>query len=481
MLNIDGRLLRGRHASRTSRRRVASPTLLSDCLMLLDGFWIVFSALATKAVLYLYLANSAPLDTRHLAVALVMAFMVIIIFRAQRLYEIDEIMEPTGRIRQVLQGLIIAIALTLALGFLLKVSTNFSRIWFITWTASCGLGLLLLHSSAAGALNRIDSRGMLSRQIVIYGVGTGTAELLKRLSLAPSKYTVLGVFDDFPPKDNTCALAGGSQDLIALCQSQPVDEIILALSSNEEERVSRLLEKFSALPIAVRFCPPFSYLAEHAKGFVKRQGITLIEVFDPPLRAWDLIVKRAEDVLVGSAALVLFSIPLALAAIAIKLDSRGPVFFRQERFGYNGQRIHIWKLRTMKIVETGEAVVPARRRDPRVTRVGRFLRMTSLDEVPQLLNVLRGEMSLVGPRPHAVAHDEAFKLRLPAFVRRYKVKPGMTGWAQINGMRGEISSEQDLRMRLDYDLFYLEHWSIWFDLKILSLTPLYGFISRNAY
>lgn len=478
MLNSDGRLLRGR---RVRKGRVASPTLLSDGLMLLDGFWIIFSALATKIVLSLYLARSAPLDTRHLAVALVMAFMTIIIFRARRLYELDEIMEPTGRIRQVLQGFITAVTLTLALGFLLKVSDNFSRIWFITWTASCGLGLLFLHSLAAGALNRIDSSGMLSRQIVIYGVGTRTGELLKRLSLAPSKYTVLGVFDDLPPEDIPCALAGGAEDLIDLCQSQPVDEIILSLSNVEEERVSGLLERFGALPVAVRFCPPFSYLAQHAKGFVKHQGITLIEVFDPPLRAWDLIIKRTEDVIVGSLALILFSVPMAIAAIAIKLDSKGPVFFRQERFGYNGQRIHIWKLRTMNVVETGESIVPARRRDPRVTRVGKFLRMTSLDEVPQLLNVLRGEMSLVGPRPHAIAHDEDYKTRLPAFVGRYKVKPGMTGWAQINGSRGEISSEQDLRMRLEYDLFYLEHWSIWFDVKILSLTPLYGLIGRNAY
>ena len=477
MLNSDGRLSRRQRKS----KRVVSPTLLSDGLMILDGVWIVLSALATKIILYINLANSEAPSTRHLAVSLVAAFLTLILFRARRLYEADEIMEPTGRIREVLQGFITAIALTLALGFLMKVSSSFSRIWFVTWSVVCGFGLLFLHSLAAGMLNRIDSRGLLARQIAIYGVGERTAELVKRLSLAPSKYAVLGIFDDSPPENTPCALAGGADDLVVLCQSQPVDEIILSLPSREEERLSGLLDRFSALPVAIRYCPQFSYLAEHAKGFVRHQGVALVEVFDPPLRAWDIVVKRGEDIIIGSAALILFSIPLALAAIAIKLDSKGPIFFRQERFGYNGQKIRIWKLRTMKAVETGASIVQASKGDPRVTRVGKFLRMTSLDELPQLLNVLRGDMSLVGPRPYAITHNEAYKSLLPAFVKRYKVKPGMTGWAQINGLRGSISSERDLQIRLEYDLFYLEHWSIWFDVKVLSLTPVYGFVSRNAY
>ena len=477
MLNSDGRLSRRQRAS----KRVVNPTLLSDGLMILDGVWIVLSAMTTKTILYICLDNSEAPSTRHLAISLVTALLTLIIFRARRLYEIDEIMEPTGRIREVLQGFITAIALTLALGFLMKVSSSFSRIWFVTWSIACGFGLLVLHSLAAGMLNRIDSRGALARQIVIYGVGERTGELVKRLSQAPSKYSVLGVFDDFPPEDIPCALAGGADDLIALCQSQPVDEIILSLSSREEERFNGLLDRFSALPVAIRFCPQLSYLAEHAKGFVRHQGITLVEVFDPPLRAWDIVVKRAEDIIIGSLALILFSIPLALAAIAIKLDSKGPVFFRQERFGYNGQKIRIWKLRTMKTVETGSSIVQATKGDPRITRIGKFLRRTSLDELPQLLNVLRGDMSLVGPRPYAITHDAAYKSLLPAFIKRYKVKPGMTGWAQVNGLRGGISSERDLQIRLEYDLFYLEHWSIWFDVKVLGLTPLYGFISRNAY
>lgn len=477
MVNIDGRLSRKRPAD----GRAITPALLSDGLMILDGFWIVLSALATKFVLYFELATSDAPSTRHLAVALVTSALTLIIFRRRRLYEIDEIVEPTGRIREVLQGFISAVALTLALGFLLKVSDSFSRIWFVTWVSICGLGLLLLHSVSAGLLNRIDSRGMLARRIVIYGVSGRTVELLRRLSLAPSKYSVLGIFDDVLPGNAPCAVSGGLEDLVRLCRSQPVDEIIMSLSTLEEERFKTVLERLSELPIAVRFCPPFSNIAEYAKGFVRHQGITLIEVFDPPLRAWDLVIKRTEDIVVGALALILFSIPLTMAAIAIKLESRGPAFFRQERQGYNGQRIRVWKLRTMRVVETGASIVQATRYDPRITRVGKFLRKTSLDELPQLLNVLRGEMSLVGPRPYAVNHDEAFKDRLPSFIKRYKIKPGMTGWAQVNGLRGEISSEGDLRTRLEYDLFYLEHWSIWFDLKVLGLTPLYGFVNRNAY
>lgn len=478
MLNIDGRSTRKRL---TEERRSIAPILLSDGLMALDGIWIVVSAVATKEVLHFQLANSDALSTRHFAVSLVAAFLTLIIFRGRRLYEVDELGEPTGRIREVLQGFISAVALTLALGFLLKVSGSFSRIWFVTWVSVCGIGLLALHSTAAGLLNRIDSRGLLARRVAIYGAGGRIPELLNRLALAPSKYAVLGVFDDTPPQNAGLPIAGGLDDLVALCQSQPVDEIIMSMSTLEQEKFKTALDRFSALPLAVRFCPPFSDIAEYAKGLVRHQGITLIEVLDPPLRAWDLVIKRTEDIVVGSLALFFFAIPLALAAIAIKLESKGPVFFRQERLGFNGQRIRVWKLRTMREVETGEAIVQATRRDPRITRVGKFLRMTSVDELPQLLNVIRGEMSLVGPRPYAIAHDEAFKRSLPTFVKRYKVKPGMTGWAQINGLRGEISSDMELQARLEYDLFYLEHWSIWFDMKVLGLTPVYGFVNRNAY
>ena len=195
----------------------------------------------------------------------------------------------------------------------------------------------------------------------------------------------------------------------------------------------------------------------------------------------DPIWKRGEDLILGSLALLLFS-PLMLAiALAIKLTSPGPVFFRQKRYGLHKQPFLIWKFRTMTVCEDGDHIEQARRNDPRVTPVGAFLRRTSLDELPQLFNVLKGEMSLVGPRPHAISHDEAFRKLVPRYDERFQVRPGMTGWAQVNGYRGEIKTLEELQKRIEHDLYYIENWSLWFDLKILWLTVWRGFIHPKAY
>jgi len=178
--------------------------------------------------------------------------------------------------------------------------------------------------------------------------------------------------------------------------------------------------------------------------------------------------------------LLLFA-PLMLSiALAIKIDSRGPVLFRQRRHGFNHRIIDIFKFRTMTVTENGDHIDQARKNDPRVTRVGKFLRRTSLDELPQLFNVLRGEMSLVGPRPHALAHNQLYRDQLDRYASRHCVKPGMTGWAQINGLRGPTEDPEKMRLRVRMDLYYIENWSLWLDLKIIAATPFVGFIHPNA-
>jgi putative colanic acid biosynthesis UDP-glucose lipid carrier transferase len=192
------------------------------------------------------------------------------------------------------------------------------------------------------------------------------------------------------------------------------------------------------------------------------------------------VSKLALDYVVGTISLILFA-PLMLAvAVAIKLESPGPVFFRQRRHGYNHRLIDVYKFRSMTVAENGDHVVQAKKNDARVTRVGKFLRRTSLDELPQLFNVLKGEMSLVGPRPHAVAHNQHYRERLQRYANRHCVKPGMTGWAQVNGFRGPTEDPEKMRKRVEADLYYIENWSLWLDIKILALTPLVGFVHRNA-
>jgi putative colanic acid biosynthesis UDP-glucose lipid carrier transferase len=199
-----------------------------------------------------------------------------------------------------------------------------------------------------------------------------------------------------------------------------------------------------------------------------------------PIRDWGYVMKLVLDYVLGGISLVFFGPLMLMAALAIKLESRGPVLFKQRRHGYNHRVIHVYKFRTMRVAEDGPVITQARKDDERITRVGRLLRRTSIDELPQLFNVLRGEMSLVGPRPHAVAHNQHYRERLARYANRHCVKPGMTGWAQIHGFRGPTEDPEKMRKRVEMDLYYIENWSIWLDLKIIAATPLLGFIHRNA-
>jgi putative colanic acid biosynthesis UDP-glucose lipid carrier transferase len=199
-----------------------------------------------------------------------------------------------------------------------------------------------------------------------------------------------------------------------------------------------------------------------------------------PIRDWGYLAKLVFDYTIATVSVVLFAPLMLIIALAIKLDSRGPVIFRQRRHGFNHRVIDIFKFRTMTVVENDDRVEQARKNDPRVTRIGRLLRKTSLDELPQLFNVLRGEMSLVGPRPHALAHNHHYCDKLDRYASRHCVKPGMTGWAQINGLRGPTDDPEMMRLRVLLDLYYIENWSLWLDVKIIAATPFVGFVHRNA-
>jgi Undecaprenyl-phosphate glucose phosphotransferase len=208
----------------------------------------------------------------------------------------------------------------------------------------------------------------------------------------------------------------------------------------------------------------------------------MINVFERPLSGWGAVLKRAEDIALSALLLVLFGPLLLLLGLLVRLDSRGPALFRQQRFGFNNNPITVLKFRTMRVnAATDPAVPQARRGDPRITRIGRFLRRTSLDELPQLINVLRGDMSLIGPRPHAIAHNEYYAELIDGYLRRHRVKPGITGWAQVNGWRGETADVEAMHQRVKYDLYYIENWSLRFDVAILLRTLVTGFVHRNAY
>jgi putative colanic acid biosynthesis UDP-glucose lipid carrier transferase len=257
--------------------------------------------------------------------------------------------------------------------------------------------------------------------------------------------------------------------------------VFITLPLTAEKRVQQILQQFLDSPANIYIIPDiFTFELMNLNAF-QVAGMPVIALSTSPMNARKETLKRAEDLLIGSLALVVAAPVMLLIALAIKLDSPGPVFFRQWRYGLDGREIRVWKFRTMSVTEDGHKFCQASRNDCRITRVGRVIRRISLDELPQLFNVLAGSMSLVGPRPHAVAHDEQFRALLPGYIWRLKIKPGITGWAQVNGWRGETDTLEKMKGRMDHDLYYIENWTLTLDIKILWLTLWRGFLNENAF
>ncbi len=267
-------------------------------------------------------------------------------------------------------------------------------------------------------------------------------------------------------------------DLTELARRERIDEIVVAVPCTDSQTLERTLNTLGTLPVDVKLCLDIAgELAEHSTPMV----MPTVLVFRRPLSGWRIVTKRMMDVTLA-AALIVVLLPLLLAiAVLIPLDSAGPIIFRQQRLGFNQQRITVHKFRTMRCDSAADLAVPqAQRNDPRVTRLGRFLRRSSLDELPQLFDVLVGTMSLVGPRPHAIVHDQRYAALIDGYLARHRVLPGITGWAQVSGQRGETDTLEKMKRRIEHDLYYIDHWSPLFDLRILALT-IRAFRDPNAY
>ena len=274
---------------------------------------------------------------------------------------------------------------------------------------------------------------------------------------------------------------GTSTDLLALAKTGEIDEIYIALPMIAQARIRRFLDKYSDSTVDVFLVPDLMSYSAHISQVRMFDNLQTISIFKSPFEDEGAMVKRIEDLILGTL-FTLASLPLMLfAAIGIKLTSPGPVLFKQSRYGLNGKEIKVWKFRSMRVMENSSVVTQATRSDPRVTRFGAFLRRTSLDELPQFFNVLQGTMSIVGPRPHAVAHNEEYRMLVDNYMVRHKVKPGITGLAQVNGFRGETDTLEKMEQRVHYDLEYIKSWSMYLDLKIVFLTFFRGFVGKNAF
>jgi Undecaprenyl-phosphate glucose phosphotransferase len=405
-------------------------------------------------------------------------------------YRLKQLVKLDWQLTRILMMWGIALSVSLLTAFFGKVSESYSRGWALAWFAAVPSVLCIMRGVLHLAVTRWVESGHLVRNIVIVGAGNEGQRLVKKLrELQDKSISFRGVFDDRKSRLSGSVLGldilGTTDDLVRVARRYPVDEVIVALPLSAEERLKTLLWKLKGIATDLRLS--IEPIAEtfQVRGMSYVGTVPVLEIADRPIKHWRAIAKWIEDKVLG-ALLVIFLTPLmAITALLITLDSRGPVFFVQERFGFNNDVIRVLKFRTMH-VDRGDQSGGQRtmRNDPRVTRVGRIIRALSIDELPQLINVLRGEMSLVGPRPHAIAMKAGGRLYAEAveeYAQRHRVKPGITGWAQVNGYRGEIDTLVKARARVEYDLYYIEAWSLWLDMKILVLTVPVLLSRRNAY
>jgi len=406
---------------------------------------------------------------------------------AYRLAQFAQLEASLGR---MMLGWLGAMAALFVTGLLIEPVTAADGTWVVAWFAASvallGTGRVVMHR----LMQRWARDGRLGERIAVVGSGSVAQHLLRKLNAgARSDTRIVGVYDDeaasLPGRCMGHDILGTVDDLVHDVRHYGIDAVIVALPLGAEHQLVETLNRLSLVPVDVRLCPDSFGLRLGTVSVSHIAGHTFLNAIDKPLRDWRWIAKNLEDRLVAAAILAAISPVLLAIAIAVKLDSPGPVLFRQKRFGFNNQLIEVWKFRTMFHAQAdANAEQLTRRNDPRITRLGAFLRRTSLDELPQFLNVLRGDMSVVGPRPHATAakagtllYQEAVKY----YDARHRVKPGITGWAQVNGWRGETDTVEQIRKRVEHDLYYIEHWSIAFDLKIILRTALGGFTGRNAF
>jgi putative colanic acid biosynthesis UDP-glucose lipid carrier transferase len=358
--------------------------------------------------------------------------------------------------------------------------------YVLLWIVLTPLELITWHMFVRMVLGELRTRGYNSRSVAI----VGATKIGKRLENAFNDmdwfgYQLKGYYDD---RVNTrekgaedIEITGNIDNLIEACKDGRIDSVYITLALAAEKRVKQIAEQLSDTTASVYLVPDVFTFNLLNSRWIDLQGITAISIYETPFAGVNSVIKRLEDIFLSLFILCLIALPMLFIAIGIKMTSKGPVLFKQTRYGMEGEKIKVWKFRSMTVTEDGEKVTQATKGDKRITPFGGFLRRTSLDELPQFFNSLMGSMSIVGPRPHAVAHNEEYRKQIHGYMLRHKVKPGITGLAQINGFRGETDTIDKMEGRVHYDLQYIQTWSLKLDLKIIFLTIFKGFKSDKAY
>jgi len=485
----------GKARAKLAKALAANPAGDAISLVVLSGMVRVgeFALLAAiGAAAYFSYVRYDDNHWYYLAAIVGVSAAAVLAFQSFHGYALGALRSPRGMILRLAGAWSMAFLLLFAVTFFFKlgseVSRGFASLWFVFGLAA----LAGARFALARFIDRLVARGRIVKRAVIVGGGDLGRDFIRQIASADvGEVRLLGVFDDRTDKRATLDVEGLPKlgtvdDLLEFARTTRLDLVIFALPIVAEERIQDMLRKLWVLPIDIRLAAHANRLRFRPRSYSYLGSVPVLDLFDRPIADWDVVVKLAFDKIVGTLALIALSPVLALAAIAVKLDSRGPVLFKQKRHGFNNEFIDVYKFRSMYLEQQDPgATRQVTRDDPRVTRVGRFIRRTSIDELPQLFNVvLKGNLSLVGPRPHAVSakaanvkYDEA----VDGYFARHRVKPGITGWAQINGWRGETDTEEKIQNRVECDLYYIENWSIWLDIYILAMTPISLVKSKNAY
>ena len=455
-------------SSRT-RLRLSSPWVAYLALLADIAVIQVVAIVAYGVYIGSYLWPHQMPPTYQLLIAAPAALLVFQFDRLYRSWRLSHVLTMLGALWKVWAAILLIEVVVL---FLSKSATDVSRVWFLMFGAGTFLGLSVLRLCAYFGLSLLRIQGYNYRNLLIVGQGATSDEVMRVIDA--SAYSGFRVVGRVQPD----ALA----DYLASPQNVPLQEVWLCLPLSDEHNVKVALEALGHSTANIRLIPDWFSLRLMNHGMSERLGIPMLDISTSTLSGMSGLIKTIEDKVLATLILILISPVMLVIALAIKLSMGGPVLFKQVRHGWNGKLINVYKFRSMVLhAPANGEVIQATQNDPRVTRLGSFLRRTSLDELPQFINVLQGKMSIVGPRPHAVAHNEHYKELVPRYMLRHKVKPGITGWAQVNGFRGEIDRLEKMERRVELDLYYIENMSLWFDLKIIFLTVFKGFVHRNAY
>jgi Undecaprenyl-phosphate glucose phosphotransferase len=471
-------------------RTAYSPIVIAGVVRIADFVLLSFVGVA---LYLLYVARIDGFRWDYVSAIIVMSVVAVICFQAADIYHIQVFRGQLRQLTRMASAWAFVFLLFIGVSFFAKLGSAVSRLWMASFFIT-GLLLLVAQRAALRALiRRWAQQGRLDRRTIIVGADSNGETLIRELNAQEdSDLQILGVFDDRSDKRALDTIAGSPKlgkvdDIIEFARRTRIDLVLFALPITAEGRILEMLKKLWVLPVDIRLSAHTNKLRFRPRSYSYLGKVPTLDVFEAPITDWDLVMKWLFDRLVGALVLLAASPVMALVALAVKLDSPGPVLFRQKRFGFNNERIDVFKFRSLYHDQADPlATKVVTRNDSRVTRVGRFIRKTSLDELPQLFNVVfNGNLSLVGPRPHAVQgklQSQLFDEAVDGYFARHRVKPGITGWAQVNGWRGEVDSEEKIQKRVEFDLYYIENWSVLFDIYIMLKTPLSLMTkNENAY